>query len=89
LELSTAQPLAWCELPELPSLRLGRAQPRLKKSGWRLPPVGAEILFEDFDRQKQVALSTLSEHSILTDIPAPTVPPLPDLAVEACGKAGN
>ena len=23
LELSTAQPLAWCELPELPSLRLG------------------------------------------------------------------
>ena len=82
LELSTAQPLAWCELPELPSLRLGRAQPRLKKSGWRLPPMGAEILFEDFDRQKQVALSTLSEHSILTDISSPTVPPLPDLAIE-------
>jgi uncharacterized protein YheU (UPF0270 family) len=88
LELSTAQPLAWCELPELPSLRLGRAQPRLKKSGWRLPPMGAEILFEDFDRQKQVALSTLSEHSILTDISSPTVPPLPDLAIEVVEPQG-
>ncbi|HEY9834447.1 MAG TPA: DUF4139 domain-containing protein [Stenomitos sp.] len=82
LELSTAEPLAWCELPELPSLRLGRAQPVLKKSGWRLPPMGAEILFEDFDRQKQVALSAVSQHSVLTDIPSPSVPPLPDLAVE-------
>ena len=88
LELSTAQPLAWCELPELPSLRLGRVQPRLKKSGWRLPPMGAEILFEDFDRQKQVALSTLSEHSILTDISSPTVPPLPDLAIEVVEPQG-
>jgi uncharacterized protein YheU (UPF0270 family) len=88
LELSTAQPLAWCELPELPSLRLGRAQPRLKKSGWRLPPMGAEILFEDFDRQKQVALSAVSQHSVRTDIPAPTVPPLPDLAVEALEHQG-
>lgn len=53
LELSTAEPLAWCELPELPSLRLGRAQSVVKKSGWRRPPIGAEILFEDFDRQKE------------------------------------
>lgn len=88
LELSTAEPLAWCELPELPSLRLGRAQPRLKTSGWRLPPVGAEILFEDFDRQKQVAFSAVSQHSVLTDISAPTVPPLPDLAVEALEHQG-
>ncbi|MBD2129360.1 mucoidy inhibitor MuiA family protein [Microcoleus sp. FACHB-1] len=88
LELSTAQPLAWCELPELPSLRLGRAQPRLKKSGWRLPPVGAEILFEDFDRQKQVAFSALSQHSVLTDIPSLTVPPLPDLAIEVLEHQG-
>ena len=56
LELSTAEPLAWCELPQLPSLRLGRAQSVIKKSGLRRPPIGAEILFEDFDRQKKPAL---------------------------------
>jgi uncharacterized protein YheU (UPF0270 family) len=88
LELSTAEPLSWCELPELPSLRLGRAQPVLKKSGWRLPPVGAEILFEDFDRQKQVAFSAVSVHSVLTDIPSPTVPPLPNLPVEVLEHQG-
>ncbi|WP_155897957.1 mucoidy inhibitor MuiA family protein [Allocoleopsis franciscana] len=88
LELSTAEPLSWCELPELPSLRLGRAQPRLKTSGWRLPPVGAEILFEDFDRQKQVAISAVSVHSVLTDIPSPSVPPLPNLAVEVLKHQG-
>ncbi|MEQ8974763.1 MAG: mucoidy inhibitor MuiA family protein [Coleofasciculus sp. C1-SOL-03] len=53
LELSTANPMTWCELPELPSLRLGRTQPVPRKSGWRLPPVGATTLFADYDRQKQ------------------------------------
>ncbi|MFW5766616.1 MAG: mucoidy inhibitor MuiA family protein, partial [Coleofasciculus sp.] len=52
LELSTANPMTWCELPELPSLRLGRTQPVPRKSGWRLPPVGATMLFADYDRQK-------------------------------------
>lgn len=42
LELSTAEPMTWCELPELPSLRLGRAQSEVRKSGWRRPPIGAE-----------------------------------------------
>lgn len=81
LELSTAEPLAWCELPELPSLRLGRAQPMLRQSGWRLPPVGAQILFEDFDRQKQAALSAMRQESIITDLFSPEVPPLHKLAV--------
>jgi hypothetical protein len=53
LELSTAVAQAWCELPQLPSLRLGRQQPVAKKAGWRPPPVNAEILFEDFDRQQE------------------------------------
>jgi len=53
LELSTANPIAWCAIPELSSLRLGKAQPEIRKAGWRKPPVGAEILFEDFDRQKE------------------------------------
>ncbi|HEY9611402.1 DUF4139 domain-containing protein [Allocoleopsis sp.] len=81
LELSTAEPLAWCELPQLPSLRLGRAQPVLRKSGWRLPPSGAEILFENFDRQKQAVLSAVHQPSIISDIFSPKVPPLDNLAV--------
>ena len=53
LELSTANPIAWCGIPELSSLRLGKMQPEIRKVGWRQPPVGSEILFEDFDRQKE------------------------------------
>jgi hypothetical protein len=80
LELSTAEPMAWCELPELPSLRLGRAQPVLRKSGWRLPPVGAEILFEDFDRQKHDALATVPPQPMeIADISSPSIPELPHL----------
>lgn len=59
LELSTAEPMGWCALPELPSLRIGKAQPVPRKSGWRRPPIGAEILFEDFDRQKPEALAAV------------------------------
>jgi hypothetical protein len=81
LELSTAEPMAWCELPELPSLRLGRVQPMLRKLGWRLPPVGVQILFENFDRQKQAALSAMRQPSIITDIFSPEVPLLQNLAV--------
>lgn len=81
LELSTAQPLTWCELPELPSLRLGRIQPIARKSGWRLPPIGAEILFEDYDRQKQVALAAVRQRHlpVSTDFSSPRVQPLPEL----------
>ncbi len=77
LELSTAEPIAWCELPELPSLRIGRAQAVMRKSGWRRPPIGAEILFEDFDQQKQGALASVRQHSIFTNISFLSVPPLP------------
>jgi len=81
LELSTAQPLTWCELPELPSLRLGRAQPMPHKSGWRLPPIGAKTLFEDYDRQKQVALAEVRQRQSLTtnDFSSPRVQSLPEL----------
>lgn len=79
LELSTAEPIAWCELPELSSLRLGRTQPVMRKSGWRLPPVGAEILFEDFDRQKDVALTAVFHESAIAEFSSPFVPELPNL----------
>lgn len=79
LELSTANPIAWNALPELPSLRIGKVQPEIRKAGWRKPPIGAEILFEDFDRQKESALSAVSNR-LITDIVYPSMPPLLNLA---------
>jgi hypothetical protein len=73
LELSTAEPMMWCELPELPSLRLGRVQATPKKSGWRLPPVGAELLFEDYDRQKQLVPRISDTRTIAPPPPSPNV----------------
>ncbi|MEW5857709.1 MAG: DUF4139 domain-containing protein [Cyanobacteriota bacterium] len=84
LELSTAEPMGWCELPELPSLRLGRVQPAIRKSGWRRPPIGAEILFEDFDSQKETAFAAVPEENAIANFlyDAPSVPPLPDLMAQ-------
>jgi hypothetical protein len=78
LELSTAEPMGWCALPELASLRLGRSQPVPRKTGWRRPPIGAEILFEDFE-QAEIHMPSLPQHYTLTNIYSPQVPPLPDL----------
>lgn len=80
LELSTANPAAWCELPELRSLRLGRAQIVPQKAGWRRPPIGANILFEDFDKQKEAALVALPKQPVFGDLPSSLgVPSLPNL----------
>ncbi len=79
LELSTAEPMMWSELPELPSLRLGRAQTMVSQSGWRLPPVGAEILFEDFDRHKRQVRLDQVQYSAIAHSDAPEVPPLPPI----------
>ena len=77
LELSTAEPITWCTLPELPSLRLGRSQSVLRKSGWRKPPIGAEILFEDFDRQKGVALAAVPNPPAIANVSSVSMPPSP------------
>lgn len=50
LEVSTAAPGRWLELPELPAQRIGRAQAAPGKPGWRPPPVGVDELFTDHDR---------------------------------------
>lgn len=50
LEVSTAAPLRRLELPELPALRIGRAQPPPARAGWRAAPAGVEALFADWDR---------------------------------------
>lgn len=49
LTLSTADLQAWTELPELQSLRIGRAQPA-RVAPWRPPPTGAGLLYADHDR---------------------------------------
>lgn len=50
LSLSTAELSGWAELPELPSIRIGRRQSRPARPGWRPPPTGVEALFADYDR---------------------------------------
>lgn len=50
LSLSTAAATSWTELPELPSLRLGRRQPPPPRAGWRPPPTGVDALYADWDR---------------------------------------
>jgi hypothetical protein len=49
LSLSTAEPTRWTELPDLPSLRIGRRQSAPARRGWRAPPTGADALFADYD----------------------------------------
>ena len=50
VRLVTAPAETITELPELHSLRIGRRQREPESTGWRPPPVGAELLYEDFDR---------------------------------------
>ena len=48
LVLSTAAPMSWTELPELASIRIGRAQPPPPaRAGFRPPPKGATALFAE------------------------------------------
>jgi len=49
IALCTADMIQEVNLPELPSLRLGRAQPP-KRTGFREPPEGLDALFEGYDR---------------------------------------
>ncbi|QSQ22658.1 mucoidy inhibitor MuiA family protein [Pyxidicoccus parkwayensis] len=71
LVLSTAAPLSWTELPELSSIRIGRAQPPPPaRAGFRPPPQGAASLFSDFDRDRQTLLRAL---------PSPSPFPIPNL----------
>lgn len=49
LALATADLLLDARLPELPSLRLGRAQPPARR-GYRPPPAGLDELFTGYDR---------------------------------------
>ncbi len=51
LQLSTASPMSWTEVPELGAIKIGKAQPPPpSKKGFRPPPKGAASLFSDYDR---------------------------------------
>lgn len=50
LSVSTADLEGDAELPELPSLRIGRRQCAAPPRGWREPPAGVDDLFEGLDR---------------------------------------
>jgi hypothetical protein len=74
LVLSTAAPLTWTELPELSSIRIGRAQPPPPaRAGFRAPPQGAATLFSDYDRDRMVLLGRLPAPSPYT-LPALSAP---------------
>ncbi len=79
LELSTATPTGWCELPELPSLRLGRSQTYSPQKAWRNPPQGSELLFADYDYQKQNARNAIGANFYLPNLDIPQVKPLRDI----------
>jgi hypothetical protein len=59
LSLSTASPLRFSELPELASIRIGKAQPAPVKRGFRPPPLGAAQLFADLDRDRAKVIEAL------------------------------
>jgi Domain of unknown function (DUF4139)/N-terminal domain of unknown function (DUF4140) len=80
LVLSTAAPMSWTELPELASIRIGRAQPPPPaRAGFRPPPKGATALFSDFDRDRR---------SLLRGLPTPPSYALPALAAPADLEVG-
>jgi len=61
LKLSTAMPLRFSELPELSSVRIGKAQPPPQKKGFRPAPKGGTALFADHDRDRQRALALVPQ----------------------------
>ncbi|KFE60892.1 mucoidy inhibitor MuiA family protein [Hyalangium minutum] len=75
LVLSTAAPMTWTELPELPSIRIGRAQPPPSaRAGFRPAPQGAGALFADYDRDRM---------SLLHRLPSPSPYAFPTLEAPA------
>ncbi len=83
LTLSTADALGWSELPELKALRIGRAQPSPRRSGWRRAPEGSEALYADYEAAAgpppQAAPAPVAEPSA----PPPAPPPEPSAMFQA------
>jgi len=82
MTLSTAEATAWTELPELASIRIGRAQPRAPKLGWRPPPSGVDELYRDWDRAFASRVQVVGAASITTEVTTP-------MPIAAAGPRGG
>ncbi len=91
LTLSTAEPLAWTELPELSSLRIGKVQPPSLKRAPRPAPIGAGALFADYDRDrgKVEPLARLGAGYIAPAFASPDAPSLHRSVVSPQGGGGG
>lgn len=74
LSLSTADLVHDARLPELPSLRFGRAAPPQKR-GYRPPPPGLETMFEAYDNEMKKMVSTVTVDALRAAPPPPSAAP--------------
>ncbi len=74
ISVSTALPAQWAELPELASLRVGRAQPPVKASGFRALPADSDALFADYDRGFRPT-EPVQTRRLVKAAPEPPAPP--------------
>lgn len=81
LSLSTAMLLRRTDVPELKSLRVGRAQPAPPKPGFREPPPGLDELFEGYDSSLRPV-----RPAALPPAPPPPPAPMPKPAPEKAKK---
>lgn len=88
LALSTGEMIFDARLPELPSLRLGKARPKARAS-YRAAPGGLEAMFAGYDRgfahlsvrtETTVTLGYIADTTRPEPAPEPPPPPLPMLA---------
>jgi len=100
LRLSTAEPARFAALPELAAQRIGRRQQEPARAGFRAPPVGAQALFADYDRDRatttgarppvrkpQPITETITDALYVGRPPA--APPPPPAAMPYGGLAGE
>jgi hypothetical protein len=78
LALSTADMILDARLPELPSLRIGRATPARERRGYRPAPSGLDALFAGYAR----AFDDVSR-AVSPGAPPPAITPLVEAAVAA------
>jgi len=81
LTLSTATPQEACDLPELHSLRIGRAQAPPPGRAPRPAPLGAERLYADHDQARSALKGSRPAAPSLPSVPAR--PELPDVTEPA------
>lgn len=76
MALSTADLVHDARLPELPSLRFGRATPP-RKRGYRPPPPGLETMFEAYDAAMVKLTPTVTVDALRAGPPPPKGAPMP------------